>query len=409
MKHFFFIVIFFIPLVVNSQNYKEGYILSNNGDTIKGIIDYKADKTNAKVCYFKTKPGAETQSFHPEEIAGYRIWNEKDKETYYTSKEINIDGNSQLVFVEYLLQGVMNLYFYPSEKQNYYILEEDGVATYVTKQADVLDKKDGKEFYRKDVKYRGILAYLFKDTPAVAEMAGKIDFNHKSMINLVKKYHDTTCATGEACVVFLGDGNKRKAKFKFSLYAGANYLLSSEIFIWYNSDMNFDMTKVNPLVGGQVVLYAPRISQSVGVVLDASFSKLKGSFDGYARYHSVANGYRDYNYRLELDEFSFSGKLGFRYTFQTGKIKPTLEGGYSYSTLLGNKLKETDLDDPSKSEDSRLELVRKYHGPYISAGVDFKLKKDNYIFCRISYEKNSSHADGSHGIELLGIKTGYTF
>ena len=403
MKNRLLIFIFiFIPSFIYAQNYKKGYILANNGDTIRGYIDYKTDRINSGLCNFKENLNSDIQSFLPKDISGYRFFDEKNKEIYYVSKEINIDNTKQTVFVEYLLEGVMDLYYYPTKSLNYYLFEdEDGQINYITKQEDVIihDKK-GKPFSKEDTKYKGELKYMFRNIPTVAQMTDKVTFDRSSMIELTKKYHNMTCATGEKCIIFEGKGSQQVVKIKFSAYAGVTYISSYEICERIISARTYDLKKYSPVIGGQINLYAPRWSQSFSLIFDISVSQIKGD-------RPVFNNDELTNiYKLSSMTGSFKG--GIRYTYPKGNYRSNIEIGYTFNKMFDNDIKFVNVKNGQEVIYDEY-TADKYTGIYIAAGIDFKLKKENYIFCRLTYEKNWYRATGSHGIELFGAKIGYTF
>ena len=103
-----------IPVLYAQNNYRPGFIITVQKDTIYGEIDYRTDKMNAKRCVFQSQ-GNDTEpvTYHPFEILGYRF---TDDGKYYVSKNIELKyGVSTPVFLEYLLQGMKSLYYYETE------------------------------------------------------------------------------------------------------------------------------------------------------------------------------------------------------------------------------------------------------------------------------------------------------
>lgn len=90
------------------SNYKQGYIITNENDTINGLIDFRTDRANSNVCKFKKSEKSDEQVFHPGEILGYRFIKEMK---YYVSRTVEIDKIKQTVFLEYLVQGIKDPIF----------------------------------------------------------------------------------------------------------------------------------------------------------------------------------------------------------------------------------------------------------------------------------------------------------
>jgi len=143
------LILFCFLFSINAQeNYSPGYIITNTYDTIRGYIDYKTDIQNAKVCHFKTNLNDEEKSFLPGQIAGYRF---TDAGRFYVTKSVKIKDSARTVFLEYLVKGIMNLYYYTEGSDastdvnynKYYFFEnEKGEMNSITKGPDKIIEID---------------------------------------------------------------------------------------------------------------------------------------------------------------------------------------------------------------------------------------------------------------------------
>src|SRR5690606_39207532 len=105
-----------------SQNdWRQGFIIENTGDTIYGLIDYRSPKSNSQYCYFKKDKQDVDNRYEPTEIKAYRFTDGK----YYVSKPIMVDGIERTAFLEFLINGVVKIYYY-KDKDDLYFLEKDG-------------------------------------------------------------------------------------------------------------------------------------------------------------------------------------------------------------------------------------------------------------------------------------------
>jgi hypothetical protein len=75
MKLLYFVFFAILPSIIFAQtNYHPGYVLKNNGDTLKGYIDYREWTESPKLINFKiSKDGQEVQQFDPKSINGFGI------------------------------------------------------------------------------------------------------------------------------------------------------------------------------------------------------------------------------------------------------------------------------------------------------------------------------------------------
>src|SRR5437588_1907278 len=75
MKSFYTILFTVLSSAVLAQsNYHEGYVVKNNGDTLKGYIDYREWENNPKSINFRiSKDDKRTQQFAPATIRAFGI------------------------------------------------------------------------------------------------------------------------------------------------------------------------------------------------------------------------------------------------------------------------------------------------------------------------------------------------
>ena len=112
MRSFFLcsFLTFFVLNLSAQSDFRPGYIITNSLDTLPGLIDYRGEIRNMKVCTFKENKAAPAREFNPGDIYGYRYNSGK----FYITKKIKTEEFSEPVFVEFLLKGISNLFFYRS-------------------------------------------------------------------------------------------------------------------------------------------------------------------------------------------------------------------------------------------------------------------------------------------------------
>ena len=269
MKNFvlFSLCLLFGLLQVEAQNYnfEPGYVVTLTNDTLRGEIDFRTDTQNNLRCRFKKEGQNSTVEYLPADISLYRF---TSNGKYYVSHEVTIEGQKHTFFLEYLIQGLMNVYYFNYEKQSYYLFEkEDGsVIDLITKTEDGINDLQAKE----DLKYDGRLRYFFDGFIDPKYKTRKIDFDQKVMIEIAKSYHDQLCTTGEECIVF---ENKNpyatQVEFKVSAYTGLQFVSTK---IWSEKISGFEAF---PAIGGELNVSLPRLSRMLSFVLDLSFSRFK--------------------------------------------------------------------------------------------------------------------------------------
>ena len=82
------IILFAIMAIISvvamaQQNLRDGYVITLQGDTLQGVIDFRTASMNTKRCVFKQNGATEFKTYLPGEIDGYRFINNG---IYYVSK-----------------------------------------------------------------------------------------------------------------------------------------------------------------------------------------------------------------------------------------------------------------------------------------------------------------------------------
>ena len=386
------LLILFITLCLSTilcaqSNYEYGYIITNQQDTISGWINLRTNKNNQKRCEFKSDLNLAAKIYLPEDIAGYRFTNSGK---YYVSREIRINETSQKVFLEFLVKGIMSLYYYEDEVDYYFFEKPDGKMEIINQQPERIE---GMVAYQ-DNKYKRQIQYLFRDYQSIAQKADKLKFDQESMIGVVEEYHKEVCTTGESCIIFKNEHpDDNGLRCKFSIYTGLQ--ISTYNFDNYTQAAQ-SKSNASPVLGVQVNLMNPRWSNSISALLDVSFSQFKGNLSKLIYYRYIQYiGIEAPTY----ESVASSIRLGVKYTYPKYKISPTVEAGPAYTYLKGKN--ETNF------------LRHSYFGYYFAAGADYKIKTSHAIFIRLVYENypftDGTEIYGNDKISFPHIKAGYTF
>ena len=247
-----FIFILFVTLIhinVHAQiNPMQGYIITNEGDTIRGTIDYRSDVRNARECRFATEGEKEYKTFVPADIKGYRF---ADNGIYYVTRTFAIDGQEKTFFAEYLLQGGVSLYRHKENDTDYYFLvgedgrvgtvKNDGVLIATPKEADKAKRealREASQIFAKSSKARNEL-WLREITA-------------ENLTKITRDYDMEYCTSSGDCVQFRYDSKKArslqvKLRLQAALGLGANSLEPTKNA--YDKENNQTMTALVPQVG----------------------------------------------------------------------------------------------------------------------------------------------------------------
>lgn len=379
-----FLVLFALAsytILFSQENFSNGYIITNVNDTIYGEISLRSSEVNQNQCTFiSDRIKNEVQTFLPGQIKGYRF---SDIGRYYIAKNIKIGNIVQNMFAEYLLEGQVSLFYFVHEGQSYFLFEELGKDPfYITQKPEYIDQSIGR--LRVDNSYIGGLTYRFNDSERTLKLIQKAKFTQKSMIEITKFYNDENCLSPDGvCVIFVNpDPDKKPEIFKYSVYSGVQY-----------SSLNSSLTtggSVMPIIGVQCYINNPQRNEKLGVLADISFSKMNYSTD-----------YPYVRQRLRYNSFIASIKVGGKYYFTKTKIRPSVGAGVLASFLI----------DAGSDEISEHYLPNYgfYFGGYLSAGIDFNIRKSQFIFLNFDWDLHYKSSTDLNRLKMWEIKIGYTF
>lgn len=196
-------------------NYKDGFIITLQNDTLFGKINDFGGMKNAKVCLYKAGKNSKAVKYLPADIKAYRFMNGN----YYKTLELFYRDNYQSVFSDVLLEGELNLYRFRKIRQaEFYISRSGGNLTGLINQEIAIRPQTesggmpyeyGRLGYGKYMGgiilniYKDTLMSLFKDSPKISEQVRFVDYEQKALVNITKAYLKETCR--ENCISYEKD------------------------------------------------------------------------------------------------------------------------------------------------------------------------------------------------------------
>jgi len=382
MKLRIFFTFLFLSIYLTStfaqSNFRRGFIITNEGDTVSGWIDFGTDAQNMHICNFRETEMGTTRTFFPGQIFGYRFYEEGK---FYVSREIVINDEPRTVFLEFLLQGNMNLFYYIDVSQHkqteYYFFEnQSGRMIALTKRPDeIISTAGGITRVNRDFRYRGVIRYLFNEHESIAQQADKVEFNHQSMIDIARQYHNLTCPIGEESIVFEIKTDTNFIRTQFSIYSGAMIFADAQPI----------------MIGGRVNISNPHTNRNLSFQSDLGFARVDTQ--------NIPN----FQYQRDVLYF-FPFQLGTRYAFgMNNAVRPTLGLGAAILSVYSTQLSSFGFSP----------LLG-----YASVGLEGKLnEQDSVVFLDIellrdilpSFNDNfGAHSENVFGF-FLQVKFGFRF
>jgi hypothetical protein len=359
---FCILIILFSASCLGQSDFRPGYIITNNLDTIHGFINLKSNIKNSKSCEFKAENNEERKLFLPSDIYGYRIENYK----FYVSRQIEINDEKRLVFLEYLIKGIVDLFYFVDSDGDYYFIYKEGVLYPLTNNKIQITLNNN-VYERRSNKYVGMLKSLFKDSRETLIDVDKVTFNYKSLIDISKEYHNNVCKSQE-CIDFT-----KSTKIKIIL----------EPYVGYYNSWNKGLKAATPSSSGQYyginVRFLPFKVHSV-----------------WSSYSGIAYFSQSFYYEFPPDFFSqntvtrYESKIniiqvpiGMEYTMPGERFQPYLSLSFNSQFRINSWTKFT---DPKHTFRFKYQVY--CPGLSLDLGLKYNLNKSHYLFLRNNIEYN---------------------
>lgn len=208
-------------MAAGQMNYREGYVVSLKGDTVRGLVRDYGYNTSSRLCTFKPDRGAPPVKYGPAQILGYGM----DGHRRYRSMEwVHTKGYSQL-FAEVILEGKMDLYHHWRFKDLAYAIRkpDDEITQLQIVEFNLRRKSEmGQYTYGDKVEgfipvYRDTLRSLFSEDKNIQKQVDRVEYRMKPIKEITKAYIEDNC-DGETCITY--EKNLRVARDRFGLFAG---------------------------------------------------------------------------------------------------------------------------------------------------------------------------------------------
>jgi len=271
------------------------------------LINYKNDIQNSVNCYFKKSETDTTLMFLPEKIFGYRFSGSK----YYVSKEIETYDGIKTIFVEFLVKGTINLYFYRDTFADHYLLQKAGLPIKEISLPDETIYIDNKPYKRDYLINRGLVRFYLNDCPELFDDIDKIkNPSSYQLINLLQKYYDIKCPQ-DVCIVY----EKSLPKFRIDIQPVVG-ITKINNFSPEKEDVQFESSKQYGLI---TYLWLPFANERFFFRSGFLFSKKKVTNIKYTN-AGDSSCYYSYNKYFKIP-------LQFQYVFLKKRISPTFGAG----------------------------------------------------------------------------------
>jgi hypothetical protein len=333
------LTIFFVLLAVlraNSQSdYRPGYVVLKNGDTLKGYVEYSLRSLHEKECVFRKDKASASTRYSPEELSGYGFHSGRQ----YAARIIPADGTDRSVFLQRLQSGRANLYLFDEK----FLIEKDSLVQLPVPKKREVKKGDG-IYLAEDKLYVGFLNMAFADC--------KVDLRSPAyevrwISRAVEAYNQ--CAGG-------GPSAKTSSawtKVNGQLFGGVKYI---------ENQGGSSSGSLFPLIGASLELSSPAINDKLFLSFDLLYNKyfaqgsnvysnsmyiLRTDYTYRSTNLSIPVGVR-YNLLQQEQTVYFKGGIALNYVFNpSGSLTIEREEAgvvtTSYSEVVSDSNQQTGL------------------------------------------------------------------
>ena len=301
----------------SQSHFLPGYIVTNQLDTIQGLIDFRSEERMGDLCTFKQK-GEKKKVYTPRDIAAYRFNNGQ----YYISSEYK----GKELFLEVLVTGELNIFYYKENHfPHYFFRVGNGPITkliyfekkvYVNSQGKTGDginyqvvtdttpfplNQPGEYVIKSQAFKQQFKDALWLDTYLEAKLNAITKPSHTSLIKFANAYNTKKGAQIPTLVY----GNKPK---------------ESNIEIWYGSS-SIPYQNLNPKVrhpSWGINLNLPLKTNNLFVGIGLQYTDTYDDSEFY---------YSHYNYTQPRSYKFYRLPLTFRYQYPGTYIKPYIATG----------------------------------------------------------------------------------
>lgn len=345
---------FFLCFNINAQH----YYITKDGKEVRNIrIVNVSDHSNSQQFYVKTPKGAE--KYYPDEIAEYHIANQKS----YYSKTVNFETGEKQLFMERLIDGPINLYYYKGPNN----------PTFLVEKKDTIIQLSKKETFKEQIE-----AALTDCPEKVRETLYHVEYNKHSVKKFFKQYHN--CRFSPPCNRQLG------------VLAGMDYSFSVN-----PSKLMFD-DKITTLNIGffidEPINYSNFSIHGELYYSGIKFGNMKREEDIQKKYLLNIPDFQDkfenpiYTadeavgiYNSYFNQHSLNMPLMLRYYLPIHKVRPYLNGG----VMLSCNFKRFFVEENVYYLNKIYVNGRMQYAFLLGAGLEIRLSKDRLLFCEFRY------------------------
>ena len=365
-------------LCFSQTDFKPGYVITQSGDSLAGLVDYREGARSFRSCDFRQSVSQETHTYKPGELLAYGFLDGQRFET----KTITLpDSTMHTVFLEALIRGQVSLYKF----EQYYWVEKNAVLNVL------LDEV--REVYINDVRYVkhtnqhvGTLSTLMFDCAEMRLTVQQAQLNERNLTKLVEDYNR---CVGSSTIIY----KEKKPWIKPVVGVVAGMTISQ---IKFFTDMNdfkhltgsFEPSR-NFTVGLSFDILSPRLFERFSF-----YSEILYMHTAYYHYQEVPSDFSTNRNYITIDLKQLKIPFGARYTFPERKLTPMISAGISGTIHVKQSstwVQEQEFTTvvQTYTGEALAEMKRNQFGLWGSLGVQYSINEKLGASLELRYEQTN--------------------
>jgi hypothetical protein len=379
--------------VMGQDNFKKGYVLTLENDTLFGKINDAGGFKNSKLCTFKPYKKHKVTEYLPGEIKGYRMIDDK----YYVSKPVGDKEGTRYKFIEVLIEGPVSLYHdRKSTEKAFYLQKKDGDLVPLVYEVGQLRYKPEENiaviysptYTVHNRIYQDNLYNFFSDSKLIQDRVAATDYDAKSLSDLTKDYIATKYHSLDAISY---ERNLKMYRPHVGIYGGIQL---TDIEFLPSKAGKYSKAEPHSIIAKRFNTYP------VGLFVNFPFPMLndKLSFQlelqgNWMNYDEIFDHTQSLNEdTVAVSASTFAIPLMLKYDIFRGFITPSIGIGKSFNFVYDSDItgfgKEFTVIDESgvtvKSNELLLHPIQK-GGWFGEAGISFKMSPGLSLFANARY------------------------
>ena len=371
------------------SDFREGFIININNDTTYGFINYEGLFQNARVCHFKKDETSKIQVYFPKDLTAYRFTDSR----YFQSIPINTGTETEILFLECLIQGKVDIYrCYFEGMSHFYARKENGPLR------ELRDEKktvliDGTSYIKDSKEYIGVLKTFFAESPDIIKRVDNMYLTQKSLVGMAHDFHYATCTDGD-CIIFEKSLRPKNHRFQFGASTGINAYQFKALESPRYLDVSWEQYEFSKVVYPSIGLFIrknlPSIHDRIFIQYEAQWGqdKLLGKAFDYTVY------LRDHYTCIRYNRQFIRQALLVRREYTLGKNSIAMHLGGFLDNTFKSTYKHTSETWNSAGHLVEVPILLDTDNPFhqfdvgLSAGVDYSIPLNSKIslFADLSYQ-----------------------